>query len=138
MVSRLPVGVAAASVATRRLDELIQQRVPICLLKVDVQGLECEVLRGATRNLPSTMSAAVELDPWLLKRHRCEKQHIIKLLAYSNLSATVSQTMSERTAFAHRCGYPRCEKHKRGVRCDFDNNSERAGVSSDEAQCPHV
>ena len=107
----------ATTITVHRLDELIPTQTASHLLKADVQGLECEVLRGAARNLPLISAAAVELDPRLLRSNGCDAPTILRLLCKHGLNSSVARTMSEHTAFAHRCGVPRCEKLKDGVQC---------------------
>ena len=114
----------SANVAIRRLDDLIRPRVPIRLLKAGVQGLECEVLRGASDSLASTVAAALEVDNKLLRKNRCDPASVVRLLAGRGLAASLTPTMSETTAFAHRWGPPCCTKHaKEGVHCSIGNGS---------------
>lgn len=117
---------STASIRIIPLDELLQPRFPIHMLKADVQGLECEVLRGAARSLASTQAAAVELDERLLRRQGCSPPSIRRALESSGFFVSRTQTMSEATAFAHRCGLPNCKKDKHGVSC-FLNSSSLAG-----------
>ncbi|THG13773.1 hypothetical protein TEA_004487 [Camellia sinensis var. sinensis] len=86
----------ALQVRSIPLDEVIQDSQPVLLLKIDVQGWEYHVLKGASR---------------LLSRKKDEAPYIIyeedeRLLQASNSSA------KEIREFLHSVGYDDCTQHE--------------------------
>lgn len=83
------------------LDEVIPESEPVLLLKIDVQGWEYHVLKGATK---------------LLSRKESEAPYLIyeedeRLLQASNSSA------KEIREFLHSVGYHHCTQHGTDAHC---------------------
>lgn len=91
----------ALQVRTIPLDELIPESEPVLLIKIDVQGWEYHVLKGATK---------------LLSRQEKEAPYLIyeedeRLLQASNSSAR------EIREFLHSVGYHHCTRHDTDAHC---------------------
>lgn len=91
-------------VKTIPLDEIIQEE-PVLLLKIDVQGWEYHVLKGASK---------------LLSRKKGEAPYLIyeedeRLLQASNSSA------KEIREFLHSVGYNHCTQHGTDAHCTKTN-----------------
>ncbi|GAA0171081.1 methyltransferase [Lithospermum erythrorhizon] len=91
----------AVQVKTIPLDEVIGEEEPVLLLKIDVQGWEYHVLKGASK---------------LLSRKKGEAPYIIyeedeRLLQASNSSA------KEIRDYLHKMGYDHCTQHGTDAHC---------------------
>lgn len=91
-------------VKTIPLDEIIPESEPVLLLKIDVQGWEYHVLKGATK---------------LLSRQKSEAPYLIyeedeRLLRASNSSA------KEIRQFLHSVGYRHCIQQGTDAHCTKD------------------
>ncbi|KAK1392524.1 Hexuronic acid methyltransferase [Heracleum sosnowskyi] len=91
----------AIQVRTIPLDEVIPESVPVILLKIDVQGWEYHVLKGATKLL----SRKKEEAPFLIY------EEDERLLQASNSSA------KEIRDFLHSVGYHHCAQHGTDAHC---------------------
>lgn len=94
----------ALQVRSIPLDEVIPEAEPVLLLKIDVQGWEYHVLKGATK---------------LLLRKKGEAPYLIyeedeRLLQASNSSA------KEIREFLHSVGYHHCTQHGTDAHCTKD------------------
>lgn len=91
----------ALQVRTIPLDELISESEPVLLIKIDVQGWEYHVLKGAKK---------------LLSRKEKDAPYLIyeedeRLLQASNSSAR------EIREFLHSVGYHHCTRHDTDAHC---------------------
>lgn len=91
----------ALQVKSIPLDEVIKESEPVLLLKIDVQGWEYHVLKGARR---------------LLSREKNEAPYLIyeedeRLLQASNTSS------KEIRDFLRTMGYHQCEQHGTDAHC---------------------
>lgn len=93
----------AVQVRTIPLDELIPDSEPVLLLKVDVQGWEYHVLKGAKKLLSRKNGA-----PYLIY------EEDERLLRASNTSA------KEIRDFLHSVGYTHCVQHGTDAHCTKD------------------
>lgn len=91
----------ALQVRSIPLDEVIQDSEPVLLLKIDVQGWEYHVLKGASKLLSRKKSEA----PYLIYE---EDEH---LLEASNSSS------KEIRNFLHGLGYRQCTQHGTDAHC---------------------
>lgn len=94
----------AIEVPSIPLDEVIPDSVRVLLIKIDVQGWEYHVLRGASK---------------LLSRKKGEAPYLIyeedeRLLQASNSS------VDEIRSFLSKVGYRKCEKHETDAHCTKD------------------
>lgn len=94
----------ALQVRTVPLDEVIAASEPVLLLKIDVQGWELHVLKGASRLLSRKGSEA----PYLIYE---EDEQLLKA---SNSSA------KEIRDFLHSVGYNHCTQHGTDAHCTKD------------------
>lgn len=94
----------ALQVRSIPLDEVILEAEPVLLLKIDVQGWEYHVLKGATKLLSRKKGEA----PYLIYE---EDEH---LLQASNSSA------KEIREFLHSVGYHHCNQHGTDAHCTKD------------------
>ena len=95
-----------------------------------VQGYECEVLKGAARLLRShrVLALTAEIDPKLLGAHGCGLQALQALIQQDAwFNVTSRPTMSESTFFAHRCGALSCKKTQEI--CRMEMNGPRATLT---------
>ncbi|CAN0900234.1 hypothetical protein LINGRAHAP2_LOCUS20730 [Linum grandiflorum] len=95
----------AVQVRTIPLDEVIPDSQPVLLIKIDVQGWEYHVLKGASK---------------LLSREKGEAPYVIyeedeRLLQASNSSA------KEIRDFLHTVGYHHCTQHGTDAHCTKDD-----------------
>jgi FkbM family methyltransferase len=75
-----------AEVPTMALDELAQDARDIRLIKVDVEGWEAHVLRGATQTLRRTENVLIEINRPALKKSGSEPEGILQLLRLSGFT----------------------------------------------------
>lgn len=94
----------ALQVRSIPLDEVIPEAEPVLLLKIDVQGWEYHVLKGATKLLSRKKGES----PYLIYE---EDEH---LLQASNGSA------KEIREFLHSVGYHHCNQHGTDAHCTKD------------------
>ncbi len=77
----VPMSTAGARVVT--MDALIEAEglEEVALVKIDVDGHECEVLRGAKKTLSTYRPVIVmELAPYVLKERGCALEEVLELL----------------------------------------------------------
>lgn len=91
----------ALQVRTIPLDELIPESEPVLLIKIDVQGWEYHVLKGATK---------------LLSRSEKEAPYLIYEEDERLLQASNSSTREIRE-FLHSVGYHHCTRHDTDAHC---------------------
>jgi FkbM family methyltransferase len=72
------------------------------LIKVDVEGNECAVLRGAPRVLQHAVGAMVEVNRATQVPLKCVESQLHRLVAHAGLVPHVRNTMSELSLFARR------------------------------------
>ena len=52
----------------------------IALLKIDVEGWEAHVLRGAVQTLPRTAHVLIEINQWALRKAGSSREEVLGLL----------------------------------------------------------
>jgi FkbM family methyltransferase len=62
------------------LDSVLPERLPVALLKIDVEGYELEVLKGAEKTLSRTSSVYIEVSRDNLSRYGAATQDVINIL----------------------------------------------------------
>ena len=82
------------NVPVRRLDELFEAPFPVRLMKMDVQGYECNVMHGASpffgAGCVQSLTAEAS-DPWLRAQH-CSLPQLISLMNGSGLAFSTRRT----------------------------------------------
>lgn len=73
-------GRGTVSVPVKRLDALVDGDAPIAFMKVDVEGFELPVLRGAERLLPQVQNLVIEFSPGLMAEARLDVAELVALL----------------------------------------------------------
>jgi FkbM family methyltransferase len=76
-------------VAVLTLDELAAALGPVTLLKVDVEGWEAHVLKGAVETLPRTEYVLIEINRTALKRAGSSPEEIFGLLRQAGFTGIV-------------------------------------------------
>lgn len=113
-------------VPVRRLDKLFEAPFPVRLMKMDVQGYECNVLRGASRFLDNDCMHTVTAEDdeaWLVAQH-CSSAGLRRILTRNGTggmqvltSKTCShcreQTMVARRTFRRDAGSIQCDRRDR-------------------------
>ena len=91
-------------VPVRPLDELFPKGLPAspAALKIDAQGFECNILRGARRLLATGQVSHVktEVSEFHLKQNNCSKERLLKLLTDAGYDVRF-----ERAAWTRHAGY---------------------------------
>lgn len=73
-------GHGTVSVPVKRLDALVEGDAPIAFMKVDVEGFELPVLRGAERLLPQVQNLVIEFSPGLMAEAHLDVAELVALL----------------------------------------------------------
>lgn len=96
-------------VRVERLDTIFPTMSSVRLLKVDTEGFECKVLRGAQKLLSSgaVQRITAEVNPGMLQRTGCSKSHLRRELIASGLyNISLRPTMTEATFIAQHKSAP--------------------------------
>ena len=107
-------------VPVRPLDELFPNGLPAspAALKIDAQGFECNILKGAQRLLASGQIVYVktEVSEWHLKQNNCSKQGLLKLLTDAGYDVRFEQALWTRSAaYGEFLATWKSAAHARGV-----------------------
>jgi FkbM family methyltransferase len=85
------------NIMVRRLDDIFPKSIHVRLMKVDVQGYECEVLRGAKAVLGHIKSISVEADDRFLRAQGCGTRQLHDTLTTSGFDVSTQRTLTENT-----------------------------------------
>jgi FkbM family methyltransferase len=85
------------NIMVRRLDDIFTKFVHVRLMKLDVQGYECEVLRGAGAVLGNVKSISVEADARFLRAQGCGTRQLRDTLTASGFNVSTQRTLTEDT-----------------------------------------